>query len=104
MRDIGMFVIMVVINIILFVLQLSASNLAAEVGRPAPSFGDTPAYIAEFDKGNYTINEDYTGKLPTSDASVAASIGAYLFPFQVILNWLKNAPSMILAFIMTVPN
>lgn len=107
MRDIGMFVIMVVINIIIFVAQLSVTNLAAETGVPAPNFGETPAYVKEFNKGingNYTINEDYTGKLPTSNAGVMASIGAYLFPFQVLLNWLTGAPSMIMAFIMTVPN
>jgi len=107
MRDAAMFIIMVLINIMLFMYQISLNEVAAETNTIAPNLGMQSSYVDSFNtgaNGNYSLKDDYSDSLPQSDAGVLASIGAYLFPFQVLLNWLTGLPSMILAFFMTIPN
>lgn len=102
-----MFIIMVLINIMLFMYQSSLNEVATQTGTVAPDLGMQSSYVDSFNtgsSGNYSLKDDYSDSLPQSDAGVLASIGAYLFPFQVLLNWLTGLPSMILAFFMTIPN
>jgi hypothetical protein len=102
------FAIMVAINVLLFLSQVSVSALAVETDVVSPVFYEGNAFLEEYNvaetEGNYTINSDLNRVLPTSSPSVVQDVQAFLFPLQVFLNWLLGIPSFIFALLMAVPN
>ena len=105
MREILPIIIMIVLNTFAFLAQVAVNEIAAEAGELPATVGAQSAYMQSFDSGsNYTLNTDYTGQLPSSNTGVLATIGAYVFPFQVLLTWVQSAPLFITEFLTAVPN
>jgi hypothetical protein len=103
-RELIAFLIMIMLNFLIFMSQTATQSLAAEANTTAPNFGYNNSYMDSFNSGGNTLNSDYRSQLPVSNAGVLASIGAYLFPFQVLLNWLTALPGVIIAFFTAVPS
>lgn len=110
MRVLIAFTVMIGIQILLLMSQLSTNQMAAEIGVTTPSsFSPVETeFIKHFDQtpGNYNLtNYNYSSDLPViPDSTVSTIISVLIFPIQIIINWLETAFWAIYVFFATIPS
>lgn len=84
------------INLFLFWSQLGVNALAEESGVTTTEFftyGDS--MIADYDTGNYTLDEDVSGVLPSGQGSIEPESGNFFTDtFSTIKNWFLESTGL----------
>jgi len=85
--------ISVALVMLMFVVDLAQTNVAAEEGINFSTkfFNYDGSHIQNFDKGNYTLDEDITSQLPTGSGTADVdedSGNIFTDTFKTIKNWL----------------
>lgn len=106
MRVLVAFTFMMFLNLLIYASQLSINEIGTENGITGPQFAYTNTFMNSAKlNGNNTLDTNvYKDMLPQSDSGIVATLGAYLFPFTIILNWVTSAGSFILSFLTAVPS
>lgn len=98
---------MVALQILLFSVQLAFGQISVETGQNAPViYNYQGSLLQTYDNGNYTVRGNITDSLPSSNAGVQPQTNVFLFPFQVILNWIQSIPGVgyVIGFLNAFPN
>ena len=82
----------VALTMFLFIFQLSATNVASEMGEDGINFFNyEDSHIKDFDGGNYTLNGDYLDGLPDSNAEVEDDGGnVFTDTFKIVRDWVAK--------------
>jgi hypothetical protein len=105
MRTLIPLTIMIILQFLIYSSQASIDGIAKSENIASPVFSTQNALMKVIGSDNQTVSSaSFKNILPISDTGVLSTIGAYLFPFTVLLNWVTSAGTFILAFLMTIPN
>ena len=80
------------VDVILFLGQISASNIGDEFNLDSPNFfNENSSFLKKFDEGNYSINSNTSGVLPIPEDSVSSETGnVFTDSAKSITSWLKD--------------
>jgi len=98
--------IMLCLNGWLMITQDALFDVSVSEGIASPKIYNRTSFMEELNLGNSThpqLDTDYKSILPSSSPSIIQNIQAFLFPFQIMLNWVLTAPAVLVAFLTTVP-
>jgi len=84
---------------LMFVVDLAQTNVAAEEGINSSTslFNYDGSHIQSFDKGNYTLDEDIASQLPTGSGTADVdedSGNIFTDTFKTIKNWLLETTGL----------
>jgi hypothetical protein len=88
------------------ITQDALFDVSISEGIDPPDVYNRPAFMEGLNLGNSThpqLDTNYSSILPSSSPSIIQNIQAFLFPFQIMLNWVLSAPAVLIAFFTTVP-
>lgn len=96
------------LNLFLFLGQYGVDQVAASEGTSGPVFFTYDgSLISSYDAGNYTLDEDVSGKLPTSQGSIEPESGnLFTDTFATVKNWFLESTGLgyLLGFVNALPN
>lgn len=98
--------IAVFINLVLFLSQTAVCEVNPT---NCPEFYQYQgSALQKFDSGNYTLDQDFSGQLPTGQTSPSPDSGGNIFtdPFGTLKNWLLSTTGgqYVLLFLTAFPN
>jgi len=103
--------ISVILVMLMFVVDQAQTNLAEDnaISSQTKLFNYDGSHIAQFDTGNYTLDEDIANQLPTGtgDANVDEATGnVFTDTYKTIKNWLLETTGLkyVISVLNALPN
>jgi len=89
MKIIFALIFMLTLNMLLFFSQLSVDAMATDSGVSSVKFFNYDnSLIAVYDAGNYTLDDELTGKLPSGQGQIEPESGNFFTDtFATVKNW-----------------
>ena len=84
-----LFIIMISINVILFMVQISSDKINPDSSSLYTYEG---SFMQDYDSGDYILNQNESGIIPTSEGSVSPTTGnLFTDVFASVKNWFSNS-------------